>query len=81
MALVRVRHNGREFNTGASHATAQGFEVLDEPTHGPDGTARPATRAKGRPVKPHTSVDQEAAEKKAAGSTFADQFTTEKKES
>ena len=64
--LVRVRENGFEHNTGAARAEAKGLTVLDEPTHRPDGSPRPATRAKGRPIKPRKSVDQAAAEKKSA---------------
>lgn len=63
--LVRVRVEGREFNVGRAHATANKLEVLDEPTRFSDGTLRPTTRVGGRPRKPKVSV-AEAAEKKAA---------------
>ncbi len=76
MALVRVRKDNLEFNVGAALAKAQGLDVLDEPTHGANGQPRPATRLNGRPRKPKTSV-AEAAEKKAAGSTSADQTKKE----
>jgi hypothetical protein len=63
--LVRVRENGFELNVGRTHAEAAGLEVLDEPTHRPDGTLRRTTRTAGRPVKPKTTVAKSAAAKKA----------------
>lgn len=63
--LVRVRlQNGHETNVGRLHAEVCGLEVLDEPTHRGDGTTRPATRRDARPMKPKTSVSQEAEKKK-----------------
>jgi hypothetical protein len=64
--LVRVRDNGFELNIGRVHAEASGLEVLDEPTRRPDGTLRRATRLKGRPVKPRTTVAKKVAEKAAS---------------
>ena len=63
--LVRVRlPNGHETNMGRVHAEVSGLEILDEPTHRGDGTTRPATRRNSRPMKPRTSVSQEAEKKK-----------------
>lgn len=62
--LVRVRlENGVEKNVGAEFAKMLELEVLDEPTHRPDGSIRPPTRAHGRPVKRRTSVAKAAAAK------------------
>lgn len=77
MPLVRVRKGNLEFNVGASHAEAQGLDVLDEPTHDHNGKARPVTRKGGRPRKPQTSVANAAEKKKAAGSKSADQTEKE----
>ena len=63
--LVRVAINGVEKNVGRGFAEAKGLELLDEPTHTPDGRPRPTTRAGGRRVKKKTSVAKEAAAKKA----------------
>lgn len=71
MSLVRVRKDNLEFNVGAALAEAQGLDVLDESAYDHDGKPRVATRRNGRPRKPQTTVN-EAAEKKAAGSTSAD---------
>lgn len=63
--LVRVRQNGFERNAGRLYAEqTEGVEILDEPTHTPDGRSRPTTRVGGRQVKPRTSVAAAAAEKK-----------------
>lgn len=74
--LVRARINGFEKNVGRAYAeTTDGVEVLDdEPTTNRDGSLRPTTRAGGRPVKPRTTVDDQATAKKktAAGSAAAD---------
>lgn len=72
MSLVRVRKDNLEFNVGAALAEAKGLDVLDESAYDHDGKPRAATRKNGRPRKPQTSVAS-AAEKKAAGSTSADQ--------
>ena len=64
--LVRVRANDVEFNTGRALAEKRDYEVLDEPTHRPDGRPRPTTRRGGRAAKPKTTVSAEAAKKKAA---------------
>jgi hypothetical protein len=65
-SLVRVRLDGFEKNVGASFAESHKLEVLDEPTHRDDGTARPTLRAGGRRVKPKTTVAKQAAAKKKA---------------
>lgn len=62
--LVRVRANGREFNTGRANAARKGWEVLNQPTHQRDGRPRPETRRSGRPLKPKTTVAKAAEEKK-----------------
>ena len=62
--LVRVRLGDVEKNVGAAFAERFELDVIDEPTHRPDGTARGVTRAGGRARKPKTSVDQQAAAKK-----------------
>lgn len=68
--LVRVRLNGFEKNVGRTFAeNTEGVEILDEPTHRPDGTAIAMTRAGGRPVKPKTSVAKQATAKKQAAVT------------
>lgn len=64
--LVRVRINGYEKNVGATFAENKELEVIDEPTHRPDGQPRATTRTGGRRVKPKTTVAKKAAEKKAA---------------
>lgn len=51
MALVRVRHNGLEFDTGASHAQATGLEVIAT-----DVEPSPPTRLGGRPRKPKVDL-------------------------
>ena len=68
--LVRVRHNGEEFNTGRVQAARKGFTVLDgEPTHKDDGSPRPRSRVGGRRSKPKVSVaDAVTAKKSASGS-------------
>lgn len=68
MPLVRVRHEGQEFNVGAAHAAAHNLEVIDEDPRTRDGQLRPATRLKGRKRKPRVSVAEKAAEKKAVQS-------------
>lgn len=70
--LVRVRlSSGVETNVGRQHAENVGLEILDEPTHRGDGTTRPATRRNGRPMKPKTSVSEEAAKKKRGAEVVA----------
>lgn len=65
--LVRVLSaDGKTtYTEGAAFAATHGLTVVDEPTHLPDGSLRPPTRANGRPVKKKTSVATEAARKKA----------------
>lgn len=68
---VRVPREGTydlSHTTGAARAEVAGWELLDEPTHLPDGRIRPDTRLNGRPPKPQTTVAKRAAEKKAAQS-------------
>lgn len=64
--LVRVRVGDVEKNVGRAFAESVGLEVLDEPTHRPDGRPRQTTRVGGRRIKKRTSVAKSAAEKKAA---------------
>lgn len=66
--LVRVRHNGVEFNTGRANAANKGFTVLDEPTHKPDGSPRRPTRVGGRKVKPKVSLPRAVEGSKSADS-------------
>lgn len=68
MAHVRVRIGNTETNVGKAFAEAKGLDVLDEPTHNPDGSPRAATRKGGRPRKPRTSVAEAAASKAAVDS-------------
>ena len=63
--LVRVKINGFEKNVGATFAEIKDLEVLDEPTHRPDGQPLRMTRTGGRRVKKRTTVAKKAAEKKA----------------
>ncbi|MDN7120304.1 hypothetical protein INN71_02745 [Nocardioides sp. ChNu-153] len=74
--LVRVRHQGREFNYGRDAAELTGLEVLDdEPTRRRDGSPRPATRAaNGRRAKPTTKLApaKKAAAKEAVTSSAND---------
>lgn len=76
MALVRVRKGNVEFNVGSALARAQELEVLDESAYDHNGQPRATSAKNGRPRKPKTSVAS-AAEKKAAGSTSADQTQKE----
>lgn len=64
--LVRVRVNGYDTNVGRAFAEKHELEVLDEPTHRPDGRPRRLSRADGRPMKRRTTVDAEASRKKAS---------------
>lgn len=67
MNLVRVLVDDQEVNVSADWAKARGLKVLkDEATHNPDGTVRRPTRKGGRPLKPKTTVAEQAAAKKAA---------------
>ena len=68
MPLVRVRHEGLEFNVGAAHAEANSLEVIDESPRNRDGSLKPVTRLEGRKRKPRVSVAEKAAEKKAGQS-------------
>lgn len=77
-SLVRARINGVEKNLGKAFAeSTDGIEILDEPTHNPDGSARGETRADGRPAKPRTTVDRSAAAKKAAATRARNAAATE----
>jgi hypothetical protein len=73
--LVRARFGGGvEKNTSRAYAEAtEGVEILDEPTHNPDGSPRGTTSVNSRPRKPRTTVKKAAAKKattkKAASST------------
>lgn len=71
--LVRAVVGAVEKNVGRAFAEAKGLEVLDQPTHTPDGRPRPATRRGGRPVKRKTTVATEAAAKKAVTEPADDQ--------
>jgi hypothetical protein len=63
---VRARlKDGRETNLSPFFAKRLGAEVLDEPTHNPDGSVRVDTAKGGRPLKPRTSVDEASTAKKA----------------
>lgn len=64
--FARVRVGEAEFTTGREYAEHRGWQVLDEPTHLPDGRLRPQTRLNGRPEKPRTTVNEAAAKKKGA---------------
>ena len=64
--LVRVRVGDVEKNVGRTFAEANELDVIDEPTHNPDGTLRGTTRANGRPRTQKTTVAKEAAARKAA---------------
>lgn len=67
MTLVRVLVEDQEVNVSAAWAEARGLKVLkDEPTHNPDGSVRRPTRRGGRPMKPKTTVAEQAAANKAA---------------
>lgn len=61
--LVVVRENGWEHLAGRARAAAQNLEVLDEPVRDASGNPRRRTRVNGRPVKPKTTVDTEAAKR------------------
>lgn len=77
MSLVRARIGDRSVNVSPEYAAAEGFEVLEEPTHRDDGRARPETTVSGRAVKPKTTV-AEAAAKKAGQPTAANSPSKEK---
>lgn len=76
--LVRVRDNDVEFNTTRALAKKRDYEVLDEPTHRPDGRPRPTTRRDSRPVKPRTTVSAEAAKKNKAAVIGSESAPSEK---
>ena len=70
--LVRALVGGVSKNVSRALAESAGLEVVDEPTHNPDGTVRAATTAQGRKPKPKTTVAKKAAEKKAAVTSAPD---------
>lgn len=78
MALVRVRiksgNKVRLKNMGRALAEASSnVEVLEgEPTHGRDGSPLAETFESGRPLKPQTSVAEEAAKKEPAAESGDD---------
>ena len=80
--LVRVRiktgNKVRLKNMGRALAEASdNVEILEgEPTHRGDGSLLGTTFESGRPVKPSTTVDEQAADKKAT----ARSASTENKE-
>lgn len=84
MALVRARiksgNKVRVKNMGRALAEASdNVEILDgEPTHKRDGSPLGIAFESGRPVKPHTSVADEAAKKKPATESGDDTTTKEK---
>jgi hypothetical protein len=84
MALVRVRiksgNKVRLKNMGRALAEASdNVEILEgEPTHKRDGSLLPMTFESGRPLKPQTSVADEAAKKKPAAEAAGDDTTKEK---
>ena len=71
-ALVPDGDAGQLTNVSPELAEANGWEVVDEPTHGVDGRPLPPTRASGRPVKPKTTVGKAPTAKKADEPTAAD---------
>lgn len=78
MSLVRVRiktgNKVRVKNMGRALAEASdNVEILEgEPTRKGDGTLLGTTFESGRPVKPQTSVADEAAKKKPAAEAAGD---------
>lgn len=78
MALVRARirsgNKVRVKNMGRALAEASdNVEILEgEPTHKRDGTPLGITFESGRPLKPQTSVAQEAAKNKAVTASAGD---------
>lgn len=72
--FVLVRHpNGTVSPVSAAFAARRGLEVVDDDPIGPNGLPKPATRDNGRPIKPHTTVDDEAA-KKASGDSSPEEL-------
>lgn len=59
--LVRVNINGVEKNVGREYAEIHELDVLDVSAYGDDGQVRPDIEP-----KPRTTVDDEAANKKAS---------------
>lgn len=77
--LVRVRHDGQEFNVGRATAIADKLEILeDESAYDAAGAPREVTRTGGRPVKPRVSVAEKAAEKAASSADTTDNPTSPK---
>lgn len=70
--IVRVRKNGREYNTGRAQATRDEAQILDESPYDRGGSLKPTTRANGRPLKKKTSVSAEAAKKAAQSAAQSD---------
>lgn len=71
-ALVPDGDAGQLVNVSPELAESNGWEVVDEPTHGDDGRPLPPTRPSGRPVKPKTTVGKVSTAKKADEPTAAD---------
>lgn len=74
---VRVRLPETGMETTQSRGFVDGLpegsvEILDEPATDLRGLPLPATRKDGRRIKPRTTVQQEAAKKKAASSPASD---------
>lgn len=72
--FVRVLlENGREATMPAEYVAAHApdLKVLDAPATNPRGVALSASRKGGRPVKPTTTVNKEAAKKTASSKTSA----------
>lgn len=63
IVLARSKHTQRVGPMSRVLANRVGAEILDGPTHSPDGRLLPVTTKTGRPVKPTTTVADQAAAK------------------
>lgn len=64
--LVRARYKGRDHTMPRFFANRLVAEIVQSPTHNPDGSLRGPTSAEsGRKAKPKTTVAKKAAAKKA----------------
>lgn len=66
MSFVRARLNGVDHTMSRFFAKRLGAQIIQSPTHNPDGSLRGPTSAEsGRKAKPKTTVAKQAAEKQA----------------
>lgn len=64
--LVRARYKGVDYSLARFWVRRLGAQIIQSPTHNPDGSLRGPTSAEsGRKAKPKTTVDKASTEKLA----------------